>query len=51
MSEPLFGFTPVELVAFDTVQEQRPAILSGLRERLAPVLSDLALDCQGLITT
>jgi hypothetical protein len=45
------GLTPIERVALEVVQEERPAILGALRERLTPVLDELAQTCQGLVTT
>jgi hypothetical protein len=45
------GLTLIERVALEVVQEERPAILGALRERLTPVLDELARTCQGLVTT
>jgi len=49
MSSAAFTFTPAERVALETVAEERPEVVAALRERLAPVLDDLARTCQGRV--
>lgn len=45
------AFTPAERVVLETIAEERPEVVDLLRERLAPVLDDLARTSQGRIVT
>jgi hypothetical protein len=45
------AFTPAKRVALATIAEERPEVVDLLRERLAPVLDDLAWTSQGRIVT
>ncbi len=51
MAASLFAFTPAELVALETILEERPEVVEALSERLALVSDDLARTCQGWVVT